>query len=49
MKHQECFEELIAAFRKDVQLRYFNTTKKIFVFTDTHVTGLSHVGTRRQY
>lgn len=40
MKHQECFEELIAAFHKDVQLQYLDTKKKIFAFTDTHLTGV---------
>lgn len=39
-KHQECFEDLIAAFRKEVLLEYFDMKKKTFVFTDAHITGL---------
>ena len=38
-KHQKCFTELIAAFRKDALLRYFDLSKKTFIFTDAHITG----------
>ena len=33
-KHQACFDNLVAQFRKDVTLRYFDRTKKTFIFTD---------------
>ena len=38
--HQQCFEELLQSFKKDILLRYFDTKKKIFVVTDAHATGL---------
>lgn len=40
MEHQQCFDELISAFKKDVLLRYFDMSKPTFVFTDAHITGL---------
>ena len=39
-KHQKCFEALIAAFRKDALLRYFDLSQPTYVFTDAHITGL---------
>ena len=39
-KHQRCFEDLIAAFKKDALLRYFDLSLPTFVFTDAHNTGL---------
>ena len=42
-KHQACFEDLIAQFRKDVTLRYFDMQKKTFVFTDGHKSGLGAI------
>ena len=39
-EHQNCFKELIEAFKKDVSLHYFDIEKPTFVFTDTHKTGL---------
>ena len=42
-KHQKCFEELLAAFRKDVLLRYFDVSKQTFLFTDAHITGLGAI------
>ena len=39
-EHQNCFEELIAAFRKDVLLHYFDMEKPTFVFINAHKTGL---------
>ena len=42
-KHQKCFEELLATFREDTLLRYFEPSKRIFLFTDAHITGLGAI------
>ena len=42
-KHQECFEQMLSSFRKDVLLRYFDVSKQTFLFTDAHVTGLGAI------
>ena len=42
-KHQQCFEELIADFKKDTTLRYFDVNKKTFLITDAHKTGLGAI------
>ena len=39
-KHQQCYEELIKEFRKDTLMRFFDRSKRIFIFTDAHKTGL---------
>lgn len=41
--HETCFKDLIEVFRKDVLLRYFDLSKPIFIFTDTHITGLGAI------
>ena len=38
--HQKTFEEVIAAFRKDTLLRYFDLNKQTIIFVDGHKTGL---------
>ena len=42
-KHQKCFNELLASFRKDILLRYFDISKPTYVFTDAHITGLGAI------
>ena len=42
-KHQKCFEQLIATFRKDVLLRYFDLSKQTYLFTDAHITRLGAI------
>ena len=42
-KHQRCFNYLLKEFRKDVLLRYFDTSKSIYLFTDAHQTGLGAI------
>ena len=42
-KHQHCFEQLLAEFRKDVLLRYFDVSKQTFLFTDAHISGLGAI------
>lgn len=39
-QHQQSFNYLLEEFRKDVALRYFDTSKPIYLFTDAHQTGL---------
>ena len=39
-KHKQCYEELIKEFRKDTLMRFFDRSKRIFIFTDAHKTGL---------
>ena len=39
-EHQECFDDILAAFKEDVLLHYFDMGKRTFVFTDGHKTGL---------
>ena len=39
-EHQQCFQQLVDAFQKDVLLRYFDMSKTTYVFVDAHVTGL---------
>ena len=39
-EHQSTFEQLLKAFKKDVALRYFDPTQKIFITTDAHKSGL---------
>ena len=38
-----CFEQLLQDFRKDTLLRYFDMTKKIYIFTDAHIPGLGAI------
>ena len=38
--HQKCFDDLIAEFKEDMLLRYFDMAKPIFIFLDAHITGL---------
>ena len=40
-EHQQAFNTLLQAFKKDVSLRYFNPNLPIFVSTDAHITGLA--------
>ena len=40
-EHQETFETLLKAFKKDVSLRYFDPHQKIFITTDAHKSGLA--------
>ena len=42
-EHQQCFENLLSAFKKDTLLRYFNMSKQTFIFTDAHITGLGAI------
>ena len=42
-KHQKCFTQLLAEFRKDVLLRYFDVTKPTYLFTDAHISGLGAI------
>ena len=42
-KHQRCFDYLLKEFRKDVLLRYFDTSKPTYLFTDAHQTGLGAI------
>ena len=39
-KHQQCFDELLKEFKKDVILRYFDKEKRTFVITDAHNSGV---------
>ena len=39
--HQETFNTLLSAFKKDVSLRYFDTSQRIFITTDAHQSGLA--------
>ncbi len=39
-KHQQCFDQLLKEFKKDVTLRYFDKEKRTFVITDAHKSGL---------
>ena len=41
--HQLVFQDLLNAFKKDTLLNYFDLTKKTFVFTDAHKSGLSAI------
>ena len=41
--HQKCFDNLVQSFKKTTLLRYFDTTSKIFIITDAHVTGLGAI------
>ena len=34
---------MLATFKKDVLLRYFDVSKQIFIFTDAHITGLGAI------
>ena len=47
-EHQNCYEELTEAFKKDVLLRYFDMEKPTFVFTDAHKTGLGAMLAERE-
>jgi hypothetical protein len=38
--HNQAFREIIAAFRKDTLLRYFDLSKQTYIFVDGHKTGL---------
>ena len=40
-EHQNTFETLLKAFKKNVSLRYFDPTQKIFITTDAHQSGLA--------
>ena len=42
-RHQRCFEQLIADFKKDTTLRYFDIHKQTFLITDAHRTGLGAI------
>ena len=39
-KHDACFKELVASFRVDALLRFFDCEQPTFVFVDGHTTGL---------
>ena len=39
--HQTTFEKLLNAFKKEVNLRYFDPTQPIFISTDAHKSGLA--------
>ena len=43
LQHQKCFEQLLQDFRKDTLLRYFDMKKKIYIFTDAHISGLGAI------
>ena len=42
-EHQQCFDDLIADFKEDVSLRFFDTGKRSFVITDAHKSGLGAI------
>ena len=42
-QHQQCFDELIADFKADTTLRYFDTTKQTFLITDAHKSGFGAI------
>ena len=42
-QHQKYFDQLIQDFRKDTLLRYFDMKKKIYIFTDAHISGLGAI------
>ena len=42
-EHETYFYDLLNAFKTDTLLRYFDTTKKTFVITDGHKTGLGTI------
>ena len=42
-QHETCFRELIATFRKDIKLRYFDMNKPTFVIVDAHITGIGAI------
>ena len=41
--HQEIFNDIIAAFRKDTLLQYFDLNDQTYVFVDAHKSGLSAI------
>ena len=41
VEHQNTFETLLKAFKKNVSLRYFDPTQQIFITTDAHQSGLA--------
>ena len=41
--HQDVFDNIISAFKKDTLLRYFDLGKQTFVFVDAHKSGLSAI------
>ena len=45
-KHQRFFEQLLKNFRKDTLFRYFDMKKNIYIFTDTHISGLGAILTQ---
>ena len=42
-KHQKCFKQLLQDFRKDTLLRYFDSKKKIYIFTNAHISSLGAI------
>ena len=42
-QHDDCFKELLNAFREDVLMRYFDCNLNTFVFVDGHRTGLGAI------
>ena len=45
-KHQKCFEPLLQDFRRETLLRYFDMKKKIYFFTEAHISGLGAILTQ---
>ena len=41
--HQECFKELIKAFKKETLLQYFDGNLQTFIFVDAHNSGLGAI------
>ena len=41
--HQETFENIIAAFRKDTLLQYFDLNEQTYIFVDGHKSGLGAI------
>ena len=42
-KHEECFRSLLSAFKKDVLLRFFDSSLETFVFVDGHKSGIAAI------
>lgn len=38
--HQSCFQELVASFKRETLLKYFDMNVPTFIHTDAHLTGL---------
>ena len=43
VQHEQCFQDLLASFKKDMLLQFFDGNLPTFVFVDAHETGLSAI------